>query len=282
MGKVLIAGAGPAGLAAAIWAARLGLEPWVLERSCSLGGQLSSYTLPIVDLPGFGPASAVELTRKLQVDLERLQIRMKYGAEAVSWNGGRLGLTDGSTLDGETFFYAPGLQPRNLDIPGEDLKSPASMSELATQEPRRVLVVGGGDRALEGAIRLAEAGHQVTIALRSEEMRARKEYRERLAATAAVVLTNAVPRELDRRGGHLVMCWEHGASWEGDQVLVRIGMEPAVHPHLAQVHQDRAFPKALNMAVIGDAALAPWERSLVTSFASAMRAVKSYVQRREA
>ncbi len=282
MGKVLIAGAGPAGLAAAIWAARVGLEPWLLERSHGLGGQLSSYTLPIVDLPGFGPAPALELAQKLQLDLERLHIPIQYGAEAVSWNGGRLRLTDGSTLDGETFFYAPGLQPRNLGIPGEDLASTASMSELATLPPRRVLVVGGGDRALEGAIRLAETGHQVTVALRSEHMRARREYRERLETTQAVVLTRAVPRELDRRRDHVIMFWEQGTAWEGDQVLVRIGMEPAVHPNLAHVHQDRAFPKALNMAVIGDAALAAWERSLVTSFASAMRAVKSYVQRREA
>lgn len=281
MGRILIAGAGPAGLAAAVWAVRVGLEPWVLERSTEVGGQLSSYTLPIVDLPGFGPAPASELIHHFRRELDRIQVRVQYGAGVESWDGERLILQDGSTLRGETFFYAPGLRSRMLGIPGEELTSAASMSELARQAPGRVLVVGGGDRAVEGAIRLAEAGHQVTVALRSEKMRARREYRERLDKTSAVVLTNVSPRRLDWGSGHLIMSWEQGKAWEGDQVLVRIGMEPAVHPSIALVHQDRAFPRMLNMAVIGDAALASWERSLVTSFASAMRAVKSYVQRRE-
>lgn len=285
MRHVAIVGGGPAGLAAALWARRLGIHAVIFERRSGVGGQLSTYSMPVVDLPGFptGPASA--LTEQLSTAVERVDVPIETGREAVSWDGTHLRFRDGTHTTVDWLFYAPGLRSRRLGISGEDLAYSGSMSDLASQPGhRKVLVVGAGDRAVEGAIRLAQAGHDVTVLSRSRNLRARLPYQQQLSETRAVVWREVEADTIEgvaegRLRARLKGAGTSAASgWEGSEIVVRIGMEPDVLPNIATVRGDQAYARALRMTIVGDAALDPWERSLATVFASSMRAVKAYVQ----
>lgn len=284
MARVVVAGAGPAGLAAALWAHRLGLEAVVVERAAAVGGQLHSYSLPIVDLPGFGPASADQLMQHLADELDSRHVPVYCGRSAINWDGAQLFCADGTMLPADWLFYAPGLSARTLGVAGEQWVSSVSFSQLIDASPaQRILIVGAGDRAVEGALRLDNAGHQVTLLARSKTLRARSSYQDQLRQSGVAVLKETEPASIERHGDDLRVCLKGAGApapwWEGATVLVRIGMQPEVVPALALVNGDLAYARQLNMTVIGDAALMPWERSLVTAFASAMRAVKTFVQR---
>ena len=281
MAKVLIAGGGPAGLSAALWAHRLGLHAEVVERESHLGGQLRAYSLPVVDLPGFGPDTSESLLHHLQHQVTRFGMSIHLGTSLTDWSGIThvATLSNGSHCLVDRVFYAPGLRSRLLDVPGSELVSDLSVTDFVNDNhrPQSILMIGAGDRAVEGAVRLCEAGHRVTLICRSPGLRARMSYQKRILATPIDVHYSEVVSRIQREGTvlqvELTGMW--GASrWEGDAVLVRIGMEPNVNSALAVVQGDIAYPKELGLTVIGDAALNPWERSLVTVFASGMRAMK--------
>ncbi|WP_169098070.1 NAD(P)/FAD-dependent oxidoreductase [Sulfobacillus harzensis] len=276
---MVIAGAGPAGLSAGLWAARLGLRAMVLEAADEPGGQLRSYSLPVVDLPGFESDPAPALIATLTKQVAEVGIPVYLRSRAVRWNGAALtveALSD--PIKADWFFYAPGLRARVLGIPGEEWASQESISDAVRSPSGSVLIIGAGDRAVEGAFRLAEAGHQVTLLCRSDRLKARRAYRMRLRESGVTVKyhTRLVHLAASGKRRHAWLEGPQGAQeWEGDRVMIRIGMEPRVDPNLASVRGDLAYPRALRMSIIGDAALAVPDRSLVTAMASAMRAVKA-------
>lgn len=286
--RVIVAGAGPAGLAAALWAKRLGLDVSVLERAPEAGGQLTSYSLPIVDLPGFGPDSGQVLVRHLLDQLRGMDIPVLFGRTVMAWDGQQAMVShDGrqDTMDADWFFYAPGLRARALVIPGQQWIGDESVSDLVAAPPQSILVVGAGDRAVEGALRLARAGHAVTVLCRSGRLAARPQLTDQLAASPVDVRCHTRLVQLEQDGATLVATLdgvpEADRVWRGTKVLVRIGMEPDVVNALAWVQDDFAFARPLRMSLIGDAALPAWERSLVTAFGSAMGAVKAVARRLE-
>lgn len=283
MGRAVIVGAGPAGLAAAIWALRLGWDSVIVERATVAGGQLRTYSLPVVDLPGFGPAPASALIEQLVQQVNNLGVPIYWNSPAEHWDGAVLRCQDGLAIRADWLFFAPGLRPRRLAITGEELVYPGSVSELAQgSRPQRILVVGGGDRAVEGALRLAAARHDVTLLVRSEALKARQSYQASLQRSAVRVLARTRLVKLMRDDNKIraaLATGEQVGEWIGDNVIVRIGMEPDAGPYWVRVADDRAEAALPRMTVIGDAAHQPWERSLVTAFSSAMRAVKECVLR---
>lgn len=176
--KVLILGAGPAGLAAALYAARAELSPLVLIGT-ELGGQ-ASLTYTIENYPGFpdgvGGAELGELFKKqaehfgarfeydmaTEVDFSRRPYRVKaYNQEILA----------------ETIIIATGASPVVLHVPGEDLMLGRGVSYCATCDgwffkEKKIVVVGGGDSALEEAIFLTRFATSVTIIHRRDEFRA--------------------------------------------------------------------------------------------------------------
>ncbi|MBQ6473103.1 MAG: thioredoxin-disulfide reductase [Victivallales bacterium] len=179
--KTVILGSGPAGLTAAIYAARAGLSPLVLTGS--LPGGVLTQTTAVENFPGFpDPIQGYELMERLKTQAKR-QGAVLRSATATSVDldkfGGthRITLEDGSAVETDTLIVATGARPRELGLPSESALKGHGVSYCTTCDGpfyrgKNVVVVGGGDTALEEARFLASLAAQVTIVHRRDEFRA--------------------------------------------------------------------------------------------------------------
>ncbi len=176
--KVLVLGAGPAGLAAALYAARAELAPVVLTGT-ELGGQ-ASLTHTIENYPGFPEGvGGGELGELFQKQAERFGARMDFDT-AVSVDLGQRPFvikTYGKEYRADTLIVATGASPYHLNIAGEKELTGRGVSYCATCDgwffkDKKVVVVGGGDSALEEAIFLTRFATSVTVIHRRDQLRA--------------------------------------------------------------------------------------------------------------
>lgn len=175
--KVLILGSGPAGLAAALYAARAELAPLVLT-GMQLGGQ-AALTHTIENYPGFPEGvGGAELGELFQKQAERFGARVEFdSANAVDLSQQPFKVTtDNGEYSAETLIIATGASPNHLDVPGETELTGRGVSYCATCDgwffkDKKVVVVGGGDSALEEALFLTRYATSVTILHRREELR---------------------------------------------------------------------------------------------------------------
>jgi len=176
--KVLILGAGPSGLAAALYAARAELSPLVLT-GLSLGGQASTTHL-IENYPGFPEGvGGAELGELFQKQAERFGARFEFdSAIGVDFSSRPFRVKSFSReFLAETVILATGASPNHLNIPGEKELTGKGVSYCATCDGwffkgKRVAVVGGGDSALEEALFLTRYADSVTIIHRRDALRA--------------------------------------------------------------------------------------------------------------
>jgi thioredoxin reductase (NADPH) len=183
--KVVIIGSGPAGYTAAIYAARANLAPLMVSGLQS-GGQLMLTTL-VENFPGFvdgvmGP----ELMETLRKQAERFGTDM-IAEDVTRVDLGRrpfvVGVGD-STFEAETVIVATGASAKLLGLPGERELMGRGVSTCATCDgfffkDQNIMVVGGGDSALEEALYLARLGRQVEVVHRRDTLRASKIMQER-------------------------------------------------------------------------------------------------------
>ena len=178
--NVIIVGSGPAGYTAAIYLARAGLKPVVVAGALTPGGQLINTT-EVENYPGFpdgvmGP----DLMESMQRQAERFGAEIIFDdVESVDLQGElkSVRLSGGQDLQTRALIVATGSNYRHLDVPGELEYSGKGVSYCATCDGfffrgKPIVVVGGGDSAMEEANFLARFGSSVTLIHRRDEFRA--------------------------------------------------------------------------------------------------------------
>ncbi len=176
--KMLILGSGPAGFSAALYAARANLEPVVLT-GMELGGQVS-LTHSIENYPGFPDGvGGQELVDLFQKQAERFGAHVEYDTATsadLSQRPFRIQTYNGEYL-ADTLIVATGAQATKLEIPGEKELTGRGVSYCATCDgwffkEKDVLVVGGGDSAIEESLFLTRYAKSITIVHRRDTLRA--------------------------------------------------------------------------------------------------------------
>lgn len=175
--KVIILGTGPAGLAAGLYAARADLEPLIFTGT-QIGGQ-AALTDRIENYPGFPDGvGGNELAELFQKNAERFGARLEYDtATEVDLSSKPIMVkTYSNSFKTHTLIIATGATPNKLKIPGEDEFLGKGVSYCATCDgwffkDKKVIVVGGGDSALEEGLFLTRYASSVKIIHRRDELR---------------------------------------------------------------------------------------------------------------
>ena len=185
--RVAILGSGPAGLTAAIYAARAGLSPVVIQ-GIQPGGQLTTTT-DVENYPGFRDViQGPWLMEEMQAQAEHVGTRMMWDhISAVDLKSRPIRLTgdSGTQYFADSLIIATGAQAKWLNLPSEEHMKGRGASACATCDGffyrgKRVAVIGGGNTAVEEALYLTNHSHDVTLIHRRDSLRAEKILQERL------------------------------------------------------------------------------------------------------
>ncbi len=176
--KVLVLGSGPAGLSAALYAARAELEPVVLT-GIQLGGQ-AALTYAVENYPGFPEGvGGAQLGELFQKQAEHFGARVEFdSAHEVDLSQRPYKVkTDNGEYLADTIIIATGASSNQLSIPGENELTGRGVSYCATCDgwffkDKKVVVVGGGDSAIEEGLFITRYASSVTIIHRRDELRA--------------------------------------------------------------------------------------------------------------
>ncbi len=248
--ETIILGSGPAGLTAALYAARANLKPLVITGS-ELGGQIGTTT-DVENFPGFPESlTGPELVEKMQVQAERFGAEIKFDyVQHVDLSQRPFRLT-GSSGDyyAKSLIIATGASPRKLGVLGEAELIGRGVSYCATCDGfffrgKDVVVVGGGDSALQEGIFLTKFADNVTIIHRRDELRAgytlqsRARKNEKIAFIWDTVVTK-INGDLTVTSVEL-MNVKSGETWTRptDGVFVFIGHLPNSHLFQGQLEID--------------------------------------------
>jgi len=170
MFDALVLGAGPAGLTAGIYLGRARKSVLILDTGTAGGApilthQVSNYP-GIPDVPGYSLA----FTMKKQAESFGCKVRANAAIDSVDIDGAtrRVTLTDGTVFEGRTLIVATGGTPRKLNIPGEEEFKGKGISYCATCDgdfftDKEIVVIGGGNSALEEAVSLSRYASKITI-----------------------------------------------------------------------------------------------------------------------
>lgn len=187
MYDTLIIGSGPAGMTAALYAARSNLKVGIIEQGAP-GGQMNN-TSEIENYPGYDNISGPELSMKMYEPLEKFSVEHIYGIVQKVEDAGKVKrvITDDSTYEAKTVIIATGAKYKLLNVKGEDEFTSRGVSYCAVCDGaffrnQDLLVVGGGDSAVEEAIYLTQFAKSVTIVHRRDELRAQKILQDRAFA----------------------------------------------------------------------------------------------------
>ncbi|CAG0979163.1 Ferredoxin--NADP reductase [Phycisphaerales bacterium] len=293
---LLIVGAGPGGLSCALRARERGLNFVAIEQEPRLGGTVAAYprrkmvmTQP-VDLPLHGRLPKLTYQKEELVELwERLaresELPIRTGVRLIEVTrapeGGFVAKTSQGEIRASHVCLALGRRgsPRKLGVPGEDLPKVAhSLIDAESYKGRRVLVVGGGDSAVEAALGLAEQpGNEVTISYRKKEfvrLKSRNEARVRRAIDTGRLTALFESEVLEITPSRAVLRLPDGVPHElpNDEVFVFIGgdppfailekagvsFDPKDRPAPAEVERGSGLLTALSLALVCAIVVSVW------------------------
>lgn len=239
MHDVVIIGAGPAGLSAALWCDDLGLDTLLLEQNERYGGQLHSIYGPVKDYPGVRADNGSEFLERFAERVEDADFDLWTNTtiEKVDLKAKRIRLASGEELQSISIMIATGVRRRQLGIPGEQEYVGRGVVESGTRDREQlagqdVCVIGGGDAAAENALLLAEVCPTVTLVHRGKKLKARREFVERLHSQHCITVfpESIVTRILGNDRVEAVEILRKDALKPFEMavrgVVVRIGVEP--------------------------------------------------------
>ncbi|MBO4918950.1 MAG: thioredoxin-disulfide reductase [Erysipelotrichaceae bacterium] len=200
---VIIIGAGPAGLTAAIYASRANLKTLVLEAEVN-GGKLSK-THQIENYPGIASISGLELAMQLSEHGQKFGAKLMSGTvdKIIESDGYKtVLLADGQEYHTKTVIVASGTKERMLDLPHAGEYTGKGISYCAVCDGffyrnKKVAIIGGGNSALEEALYLASLASEVTIIIRRDVFRAEASIVDKVRANEKIrIITRHIPDEL--------------------------------------------------------------------------------------
>ncbi|MDD6384921.1 MAG: thioredoxin-disulfide reductase [Streptococcus hyointestinalis] len=241
MYDTLIIGSGPAGMTAALYAARSNLKVGIIEQGAP-GGQMNN-TFEIENYPGYDNISGPELSMKMYEPLEKFKVENIYGiVQKVEVDGDiKRVITEDASYEAKTIVLATGAKYRLLGVPGEEEYTSRGVSYCAVCDgaffrDQDLLVVGGGDSAVEEAIYLTQFAKSVTIIHRRDELRAQKIIQDRAFANDKIhFIWDSVVKEIKgdetKVSGVLVenVKTDELSEHAFGGIFIYVGMNPASH-----------------------------------------------------
>jgi thioredoxin reductase (NADPH) len=236
---LIIVGGGPGGLTAGIYAQRAALKTVLIEKGLA-GGQVN-ITEEVENYPGFESISGLDLSQKFLQHAQSYKleiIRQEVAAVEPGLNFHTVRLANGELLNSHAVILATGGSPRKLNIPGEMEYYGQGVSYCATCDgfffrEKTVVVVGGGDTALEEALYLAKITKRVFLVHRRDAFRGSRILQQRVAAEPRIeILWNTVVTEILANDtgvrGVVLKNKDSGSSQElgADGVFIFIGFLP--------------------------------------------------------
>lgn len=242
MYDVIVIGAGPAGMTAALYASRSNLSVLLIERGAP-GGQMNN-TAEIENYPGFDSVMGPELAMKMYESVSRFGTKNEYGIvqNVVDHGEYKEVITEEKTYQGKTVIVATGCVHRKLGVPGEETFAGRGVSYCAVCDGaffrnKKLLVVGGGDSAVEEAIYLTQFASEVVIVHRRDALRAQKVIQDRAFANDKITfLWNSAVEEIT--GNEMVVTGAKVKNLKTGEthvedcngVFIYVGLEPLSEP----------------------------------------------------
>lgn len=245
MYDVIVIGAGPAGMTAALYASRSNLSVLMIERGAP-GGQMNN-TAEIENYPGFDSIMGPDLANKMYENVIKFGVKNAYGIVTGIRDLGthKEILCDDETYQAKTVVIATGCDHRKLGVLGEAEYSGRGVSYCAVCDGaffrnRRLIVVGGGDSAVEEAIYLTQFASEVVIVHRRDELRAQKIIQDRAFKNEKIsfiwdsVVEEIQGNEMSMTGAKVKNVKTGEETLElADGIFVYVGLDPLTEPFKA-------------------------------------------------
>lgn len=242
MYDVIVIGAGPGGMTAALYASRADLSVLVIERGAP-GGQLMN-TAEVENYPGFASIEGPDLALKMYENSSNFGATHAYGNVVKLETEGsiRKVITEDETYEAKTVIIASGSDHRKIEVPGEEELAGRGVSYCAVCDgaffkDRHLYVIGGGDSAVEEGLYLTQFASKVTIVHRRDELRAQKILQDRAFKNEKVdFLWNKTPLSINGDGVKVTSLTlkdtqtGEESTVEAEGIFVYIGLDPLTEP----------------------------------------------------
>lgn len=251
MHDVIIIGAGPAGLAAALWCDELGLDTLVLEQNEQTGGQLHSIHGAVENYPGVSAANGREFYHQFSAKVSEAEFDLwtRVEIDKVNLNAKTIQFRSGEMLPSIAIVIATGVRRRRLGIPGEAEFADRGIIESARRDRdafsgKDICVIGGGDAAVENALLLADACPTVTLVHRRKALKARPNLAQQLQGQHCITVfpESIVTRIIGSERVEAVEILRKDAlkpfQMAVQGVVIRIGVEPVTELFREQIQLD--------------------------------------------